>query len=517
MAMFIVANLVGSTIQITTLPLPVLSTLQASGLVFNTICATLLLGEPFTRWSFGGTALVAGGAVLIALFGALPEPSHTLDQLLALLVRPQFVAWMFCTAVAIVGILALALVLPNIRSSRRSGHDRASDSVHIHRLTPRVRFVLGLSYGGISAILSSHSLLVAKSAVELLIQTLAHGNNQFNRWQSWIILLALLFLALSQLYFLHRGLKIVSTSVLYPFVFCIYNVIAILDGLIYFHQTDRLPPLHAGLIALGTVILLAGVLALSWRLSDESQQESLHGHGHHHTPVIGQESLLTPGMGMMEDVTTGSPTPGSSYCTSPDAYASDEGEDENDLVLDQVRNGKASSERTPLLAKGRPERRRKSGSNRRRHSHSISDTTDSENIWDALMDISTKEALERHTWGLHRGRRASTMTALGRPRETEAANLNVGNENEDDRPLGRQRRTRTVAVTDGRWQDTEEAPRSVSGPLPHRTRSSRQRRRREGSLGAWFGGLFGINRRGETERNREAFVPEEGHDRGAEG
>ena len=35
MLMFIVANVVGSTIQITTLPLPVLSTLQASGLVFN--------------------------------------------------------------------------------------------------------------------------------------------------------------------------------------------------------------------------------------------------------------------------------------------------------------------------------------------------------------------------------------------------------------------------------------------------------------------------------------------------
>ena len=49
MAMFIVSNLLGSTIQITTLPLPVLSTLQASGLVFNSICATLILGEPFTQ------------------------------------------------------------------------------------------------------------------------------------------------------------------------------------------------------------------------------------------------------------------------------------------------------------------------------------------------------------------------------------------------------------------------------------------------------------------------------------
>jgi magnesium transporter len=39
MLMFVVSNLVGSTIQITTLPLPVLSTLQASGLVFNTAFA----------------------------------------------------------------------------------------------------------------------------------------------------------------------------------------------------------------------------------------------------------------------------------------------------------------------------------------------------------------------------------------------------------------------------------------------------------------------------------------------
>ena len=55
MLMFIVANVVGSTIQITTLPLPVLSTLQASGLVFNSICASIILNEPFTRYSFIGT------------------------------------------------------------------------------------------------------------------------------------------------------------------------------------------------------------------------------------------------------------------------------------------------------------------------------------------------------------------------------------------------------------------------------------------------------------------------------
>lgn len=293
--MFIVSNLVGSSIQITTLPLPVLSTLQASGLVFNSICATLILGELFTKWSLVGTLLVCAGAVLIATFGAIGEPAHSLDQLLALLGRRQFILWMIATAIVVVTVIIGTKVVRWMNP--RTHH------------TPRMRLLRGMAYGGISGILSAHSLLVAKSAVELLVRTIVDRHNQFNRWQSWIILLALLALALSQLYYLHKGLKLCSTSILYPFVFCVYNIIAILDGLIYFRQTSRLSLLHALLvrtfssfslafipsrcanpqkIALGTLILLGGVLALSWRLHDPTAR-----------PTVPQ-TPLTPGMGFID-------------------------------------------------------------------------------------------------------------------------------------------------------------------------------------------------------------------------
>ncbi|KAL2884012.1 hypothetical protein SGCOL_000650 [Colletotrichum sp. CLE4] len=274
MGMFIAANLLGSSVQISTLPLPVLSTLQASGLVFNSICATLILNEPFTRWSLWGTLLVCTGAVLIAIFGAIPAPAHNLQELLELLGRKPFVVWMIMQAFLVLSIAISVDCLDHFTSLS---------------LNSRFRFVRGLAYGAISGILSAHSLLVAKSAVELIIKTIADGNNQFVHWQAWVLVLALVTLALSQLYYLHRGLKLVSTSVLYPMVFCIYNIIAILDGLIYFKQTDQINPLRACLIALGTVILLAGVLALSWRLSDEQ-----------HTPGVGQSSLA-PGLGLVED------------------------------------------------------------------------------------------------------------------------------------------------------------------------------------------------------------------------
>ncbi|KAF4978588.1 hypothetical protein FZEAL_5060 [Fusarium zealandicum] len=273
MGMFIVANLLGSTVQISTLPLPVLSTLQAAGLVFNSICASLILSEPFTRWSFSGTLLVTTGAILIAIFGAIPSPAHDLRELLDLMARKAYIVWMILQALFVV-TLALAIDVVNNFSS--ISHDA------------RFRLARGITYGVISGDLSAHALLFAKSSVELVIKTIA-GRNQFVHWQSWAIVLALVTLALCQLYYLHRGLKLVSTSVLYPLVFCVYNIIAILDGLIYFNQTSLISPLRACLIALGTVILLSGVLALSWRLSDEQ-----------HTPGVGQSSLA-PGLGLVED------------------------------------------------------------------------------------------------------------------------------------------------------------------------------------------------------------------------
>ncbi|KAG7291663.1 hypothetical protein NEMBOFW57_001682 [Staphylotrichum longicolle] len=255
MGMFIMANVIGS-------------------LVFNSICATLILGEPFTRWSLWGTLLVCAGAVLIAVFGAIPSPAHKLSELLDLLGRRPFVLWMSFQAVFVIGLAVATELVSSLTTLMQD---------------PRFRLARGFSYGCISGILSAHSLLVAKSAVELIVRTIADGDNQFGHWQSWMLVLGLVTLALTQLYYLHRGLKLVSTSVLYPLIFCIYNIIAILDGLIYFRQTDLINPLRACLITLGTVILLTGVLALSWRLSDEQ-----------HTPGVGQ-STLAPGLGLVED------------------------------------------------------------------------------------------------------------------------------------------------------------------------------------------------------------------------
>jgi multidrug transporter EmrE-like cation transporter len=312
MSMFLLANIVGSTIQITTLPLPLLSTLQASGLVFNSIMASLILKEKWTWRTVVGTMLVAGGAVLISLFSALPEPSHSLHQLLELLYVRGFLIWFILSLVFVVGVLLLDFALRCLLSAQK-------------RESGKVLLIRGMAYGMLSGILSAHALLLAKSAVELIVRSLADRVNEFKSYQSWLLVLAFLVLALTQLYYLHLGLKLVSTSVLYPFVFCIYNIVAILDGLIYFRQMDRLPPLHAGLIAVGTVILLSGVLALSWRLEDPADDDD-----EHHTRQMAHadipQTVLAPGMGFVgePDTDTNSSAPTDEEAGIDDLEAGDE-------------------------------------------------------------------------------------------------------------------------------------------------------------------------------------------------
>ncbi|RDW24887.1 hypothetical protein B0I73DRAFT_128754 [Yarrowia lipolytica] len=276
--LFLIANVLGSSVQITTLPLVVLSPLQAVGLVFNSICATVILKEPFTVFSLVGTALVSLGALLIAAFGAIEEPNHSLNELLVLMKRKPFVLWMAFTAVLVFGIMgaikAVSRSQKHLGSKRRasigSGYSTITEEDQNETRDSPTTVLIGLLYGGISGILSAHSLLFAKSGVELLLRAMTSGLGDLQRWQSWAIVVCFLTLAVTQLMFLNKGLRLCSTSILYPLVFCVYNIITIVNGLVYFQQLERLSSVQIILVILGALLVFAGVVALSWRFQEKS-------------------------------------------------------------------------------------------------------------------------------------------------------------------------------------------------------------------------------------------------------
>jgi hypothetical protein len=161
-------------------------------------------------------------------------------------------------------------------------------------------------------------------------------------------------------------------------VFCIYNIIAIIDGLIYFDQGSRLLGWHAGLIAVGTVILLGGVFALSWRLQSDDELPGpaavdIRAKSRVPTP----RTALTPGMGILN---------------------STESDDEEEALLvpddeEASRHPLAPSETTPLLRTttdpaGLNKSRKRAVTLRVPKLRRLSTINDTNEIWDELNDRS---------------------------------------------------------------------------------------------------------------------------------
>ncbi|OLL25580.1 NIPA-like protein 2 [Neolecta irregularis DAH-3] len=258
LATYVCANLAGSSVQITTLPVVILAPLHASGLIFNAMWASILLHESFTAISILGSILVTVGAALIAAFGVVSEPSHSLEELLAFLRRDPFIGWMSFQA-----LLSVCILIGS----------RACAMTRSYKTSQGWKLLRGVLFGILSGILSAHGLLLSKAIVELLLKTFVEKQNQFNHWQSWFLLAIMISIALTQLYLLNRALRLCTTTILYPLMFCIYNITAMLDGLIYYSQASLLSTLQISLVIVGAFILFVGVFTLSWRLQREAASD----------------------------------------------------------------------------------------------------------------------------------------------------------------------------------------------------------------------------------------------------
>ncbi|KAI8092535.1 magnesium transporter NIPA-domain-containing protein [Halteromyces radiatus] len=251
---YTVSNLVASTCTIAFLPIVVLALLGSIGLVFNAIFARLVLGDPFTSRTIIGTTLIVAGAMLVAGFGVVPEPNHTLQDLIQLYKRPSFIIYFalveFC--------ICFGLILTHLMEY---GLER---NTQWQIKYPDLKMWLGISFGVFGANISSQAMLFAKSGLELLILTVFHGENQFIYPLTWVIVIALIFTAVLQLYYLNRGVQLCDTIILVPLNFCSFNVSCLFNGLVYYNQWDRLYWWQVVLVLAGIVILVWGVLIISF-------------------------------------------------------------------------------------------------------------------------------------------------------------------------------------------------------------------------------------------------------------
>ncbi|KAI9019586.1 hypothetical protein CLU79DRAFT_757994 [Phycomyces nitens] len=271
---YTISNIVGSTCSIGYLPLVILAPIGAMGLVFNAIFARWVLGEPFSARTIQGTTLIVLGAMLVAGFGVVPEPSHTLQDLITLYKRPAFIFYFaVIELLTCLGLLGTHVVEYGMKSGYQGG-------IYSH---PDLKMWLGISFGVLGANISSQAMLFAKSGLELLILTVFHGENQFIYPLTWVLVAALVFTAVLQLYYLNRGVQLCDTIILVPLNFCSFNVSCLFNSLVYYNQWDRLFWWQVVAVLVGIAILVCGVLVISWQPLDsrpdysKSTQEDADG------------------------------------------------------------------------------------------------------------------------------------------------------------------------------------------------------------------------------------------------
>ncbi|CAO3679522.1 unnamed protein product [Umbelopsis vinacea] len=257
---YTIANIIGSIFTIGYLPIVVLAPVGAMNLVFNAIFAKVMLGDAFTKRTAYGTLLIVIGAVLIGGFGVVQEPNHTLDDLIRLYKRPTFIAYFAVVEFFIVAGLAFTHIVERKHKSMQMSLSEQTIMSH-----PNIKSLLGISYGVFGANISSQAMLFAKSGLELLILSIFQGQNQFIYPLTWVLVAALIVTALLQLYYLNKGISLCDTVILVPLNFCSFNVSCLFNGLVYYDQWERLFWWQIVCVLFGIVILVSGVLVLSWR------------------------------------------------------------------------------------------------------------------------------------------------------------------------------------------------------------------------------------------------------------
>lgn len=275
--MFIVANILGSIVQISTLPLIILLPLQSIGLIFNSILSCMLLpGERFTKKLGWGTAVIALGAFFIAYNGnsvppQLPDEdsNRKFQHILRKLLLPRFLGWFLFTYVLIAVLLFVNWILSKRREVLKS---RPRPSRYTYKLLDRYQFIRGINYGLISGTLTAHTFLFAKSLIDVVVETILNDTRDIGHlftsanFTPYFLLLIMLSIVGCQVTAFNLGLSQILTSILYPLCFLVYNLFNLINDVTFnLLLSDNIMTVgQLLLVVVGLCGVLFGVVLISW-------------------------------------------------------------------------------------------------------------------------------------------------------------------------------------------------------------------------------------------------------------
>ncbi|CAG8499895.1 2031_t:CDS:2 [Diversispora eburnea] len=259
---YIVSQVVGSTIALNFLKAQWVAPLGSISLIFNFIFARAFIGTEITRKDILGTLVIIVSVVWIVGFGGMGKSNEhlTITQLKSLMIRPVFIAYFSVLNICTFSLFIVTIYIYWILSDE----NRKLKNIYLKNIKmDKLKKYVGVSMAAVGGLLASQSLLLAKSGTILVVTSFVEHHSQFTDITSWFIISTLAIIAVLQVYCLNVGLKISDSVLVVPIFFGFYTALGLINSIIYYDELNAYPYWVLALVAIGISTLIYGVLLLN--------------------------------------------------------------------------------------------------------------------------------------------------------------------------------------------------------------------------------------------------------------
>ena len=269
---YIICASSGSVFSISNLPITILAPLNAFSLVFQLFFAWLILHDHIDRRAIDATLIIGFGAVLVTIFGYVPQESLTSSELI-----PYYKNGLFISYIIICDVLLIFLLLFNqyLKFLERNYETLAEDHFIKEYDVSRLSVYIGIIYCIAASVLASQGVLFAKAAFLLLYNTMT-GTNEYYTVFAWVVTILTALYGIAQLVYLNKALVYLTPIIITPIGYSVSLIFGTLNSLVYY-KNNEVVWWKFILIFLGAFFIIIGVYLLSHKhlTRDESRIHSL--------------------------------------------------------------------------------------------------------------------------------------------------------------------------------------------------------------------------------------------------
>lgn len=225
----------------------VVTPLGALSVVVCAILSSIFLNEKLSFFGWLGCALCIMGSVVIALNGPKEESVGKIREFQKLFIAPGFLTW--------IGVLITASIVIVIFFAPKYGKDSMFWYIMVCSMI-----------GGISVSVTT--------GLGASIVTTAKGENQFNHWFMYFLIIFVIVTLLTEVYYLNMALALFNTAMVTPTYYVIFTFFTMVTTIVLF-QGLKASPTQIITIVLAFFIICVGITILQMSKVDPAQLSKL--------------------------------------------------------------------------------------------------------------------------------------------------------------------------------------------------------------------------------------------------